>query len=77
MLTALVVAALFAFMPSAAFGANPSANLDQCANGAAPSPSNDGCDVTAADWVNGNLGASKANYFEGDSIPYRLAQWLM
>lgn len=42
----------------AAFG-NPSANLDQWAN------------VDNA-WVNGNLGASKAHYFEGDSIPYRL-----
>jgi len=72
LLTALVAAALFAFLPSAALGANPSANLDQCANGPAPSPSSDGCDVSAADWVNGNLGASKANYFEGDSIPYRL-----
>jgi uncharacterized repeat protein (TIGR01451 family) len=73
LLTALVVAALFAFMPSAAFGANPSANLDQCANGQAPSPSNNGCNGTPdTDWVNGNLGASKAVYFEGDSIPYRL-----
>ena len=53
-------------------GANPSANLDQCANGAAPSPSSDGCDSAAADWVNGNLGSSKAVYFEGDSIPYRM-----
>jgi uncharacterized repeat protein (TIGR01451 family) len=73
LLTALVAAALFAFLPSAAFGANPSANLDQCANGQAPSPSSDGCNGTAdTDWVNGNLGASKAVYFEGDSIPYRL-----
>ncbi len=24
------------------------------------------------EWVNGNLGASKSTYFEGDSIPYRL-----
>jgi uncharacterized repeat protein (TIGR01451 family) len=73
LLTALVVAALFAFMPSAAFGANPSANLDQCANGQAPSPSNNGCNgAPDTDWVNGNLGASKAVYFEGDSIPYRL-----
>ena len=72
LLTALVAAALFAFLPSAAMGANPSANLDQCANGAAPSPSSDGCDANAADWVNGNLGSSKAVYFEGESIPYRM-----
>jgi hypothetical protein len=25
-----------------------------------------------ADWVNGNLGSSKARYFEGDSVPCRL-----
>jgi hypothetical protein len=72
LLTALVAAALFAFLPSAAMGANPSANLDQCANGPAPSPSSDGCDANAADWVNGNLGASKSVYLEGDSIPYRM-----
>src|SRR6266508_1930150 len=43
----------------AAFG-NPSANLDQWAN------------KPTGSWVNGNLGASKARYNEGDSIPYRL-----
>ena len=52
--------------------ANPSADLDQCANGPAPSPNTDGCDTAAGDWVNGNVGASKANYFEGDSLPYRI-----
>jgi len=52
--------------------ANSSASLDQCANDPFPSPSTDGCSASASDWVNGNLGASKANYFEGDSIPYRL-----
>jgi uncharacterized repeat protein (TIGR01451 family) len=73
LLTVVVTAALFALLPAAAVGANPSANLDQCANGPAPSPSSDGCDGTPnTDWVNGNLGASKAVYFEGDSIPYRL-----
>ena len=40
--------------------ANPSADLDQWAN------------LPTASWVNGNLGASKAFYREGDSIPYRL-----
>ena len=52
--------------------ANPSADLDQCANDASPSPSTDGCSASASDWVNGNLGASKSVYFEGDSIPYRM-----
>ena len=50
--------------------ANPSANLDQCANGSASSPTNPACNPT--EWVNGNLGASKAHYNEGDSIPYRM-----
>ena len=55
--------------------ANPSASLDQCANDAAPSPSTDGCSGAQGenDWVNGNVGASKASYFEGDSLPYRLS----
>jgi len=57
---------------AAAGGGNPSADLDQCANDPAPSPNSDGCNSLANQWVNGNLGASKANYFEGDSIPYRL-----
>ncbi|HEY3055119.1 MAG TPA: hypothetical protein VGK31_04200, partial [Thermoanaerobaculia bacterium] len=47
--------------------ANPSADLDQCANG----PSG-GVACTGTAWENGNLGPSKARYFEGDSIPYRL-----
>src|SRR6266516_2304068 len=55
-----------------ASAANPSANLDQCANDSAPSPHTDGCDTSASQWVNGNLGASKASYFEGDSVPYRM-----
>src|SRR3954454_10291697 len=55
-----------------ATAANPSANLDQCAKDPAPSPSSDGCFTSGSDWVNGNLGASKSVYQEGDSIPYRL-----
>jgi len=53
-------------------GANPSAALDQCANDPAPSPRTDGCIANANEWDNGNLGASKSFYQEGDSIPYRL-----
>ena len=52
--------------------ANPSADLDQCANDPSPSPSTNGCSTAASDWVNGNLGASKSVYFEDDSIPYRM-----
>src|SRR5438876_9320972 len=53
-------------------GGNPSATLDQCANDPAPSDPTNGCDTNANQWVNGNLGASKSWYREGDSIPYRL-----
>src|SRR6266536_4649078 len=53
-------------------GGSPSADLDQCANDPAPSSHLDGCDTSASQWVNGNLGASKAVYLEGDSIPYRM-----
>ena len=60
------------FSAGGAWAANPSANLDQCANDPIPSPNTDGCNTNANQWVNGNLGASKAVYFEGDSIPYRM-----
>ena len=72
--TPLVIAfaALALILAAGSAAANPSANLDQCANDPAPSPSNNGCDTAATQWVNGNLGASKSVYFEGDSIPYRL-----
>ena len=53
--------------------ANPSANLDQCANGKTPSPSTDGCNgTTGTDWVNGNVNEAKSVYYEGDSIAYRM-----
>src|SRR5919199_1207414 len=44
---------------------NSSSTLDQCANGGPGS-------TVCTDWVSGNLGASKAGYLEGDSVPYRL-----
>ena len=79
---ALFWAALFALSLSLQYGgfvspasvraANPSANLDQCANDPAPSPHTNGCNANASEWVNGNLGASKSVYLEGDSVPYRL-----
>ncbi|HEV8404166.1 MAG TPA: hypothetical protein VGQ31_14145 [Candidatus Limnocylindrales bacterium] len=61
-----------AVAPSEALAANPSASLDQCANDPAPSPATNGCATLPNGWENGNLGASKSIYFEGDSIPYRL-----
>jgi hypothetical protein len=46
----------------------PEVNIDQCANGAVGAAPEQ-CIDTA--WVNGNLGASKAHYAEGESVPYR------
>jgi uncharacterized repeat protein (TIGR01451 family) len=69
---ALACAGAALFFVSAAGAANPSASLDQCANDPAPSSHLDGCNSSATQWVNGNLGSSKAVYLEGDSIPYRL-----
>src|SRR5438094_93122 len=56
---------------AAAPSGNPAANLDQCGNG---STGTEPCLNTGgfSNWVNGNLGASKSQYKEGDSIPYRL-----
>ncbi len=63
---------LAAATPASVLAANPSANLDQCANDPAPSPATNGCHNLPNGWENGNLGPSKSIYFEGDSIPYRL-----
>jgi uncharacterized repeat protein (TIGR01451 family) len=68
-LLALAVAALFA-LPGLAQAANPSASLDQCANGSLAAPNVPAC--APDEWVNGNLGSSKAHYVEGDSVPYRM-----
>ena len=65
-------AGLFLSTPTAVRAANESANLDQCGNDKAPSPSSDGCDTSANQWVNGNLNENGSSYFEGDTIPYRM-----
>jgi hypothetical protein len=60
-----------------AHASSQGANLDQCADG--PNLTVDQ-ETTVADcattvggsWVNGNVGSSKATYFEGDSLPYRM-----
>ncbi|MEO8350061.1 MAG: hypothetical protein ABI610_14230, partial [Acidobacteriota bacterium] len=58
------------FGPEAAASPNAaSADIDQCANGGVGDPP-ELC--TGGNWVNGNLGSSKAHYFEGDSVPYRM-----
>ena len=71
-LTPLVLALAAAALLLAPGGtaANPSANLDQCANGTLASPSVPACAPNT--WVNGNVNESKAHYLEGDSIPYRM-----
>src|SRR5205814_4643704 len=53
---------------SAAAAGNPSADLDQCANGPiyAPVP----CTGTA--WQNGNTNANNSHWYEGGSIAYRM-----
>jgi hypothetical protein len=72
---ALIAALLLPLVGAPGFGTtvaaagNPSANLDQCANGGV----GDAEEPCSSDsWVNGNLNASKAHYLEGDSVPYRL-----
>jgi hypothetical protein len=44
------------------------ANLDQCADGGVGSPA---VACSGNQWVNGNLNGTKAQYKEGDAIPYR------
>lgn len=45
--------------------ANPP-GFDQCANGST------GTNSCSDGWINGNLGSSKAKYFEGDTVPQRI-----
>jgi hypothetical protein len=49
-----------------------SADIDQCANGGVGDPPESCNDTYPANWVNGNLGASKSHFLEGESIPYRI-----
>ena len=52
----------------AVMAGNPSARLDQCANG----PVGGEVQCAGAAWVNGNVNEQKAHYQEGNSVPYRL-----
>src|SRR5687767_11412945 len=69
----VAVALITGFLPfsplAPAFAANPAADLDQCANGGVGAPDEQ---CAGSNWVNGNLGGSKAHYLEGQSVPYRL-----
>jgi hypothetical protein len=49
-----------------------SADIDQCANGGVGQTPESCNDTYPANWVNGNLGASKSHFLEGESIPYRV-----
>src|SRR5438477_4064096 len=47
---------------------NPSANLDQCANGPIMTP----VPCAGSGWQNGNTNANNSHWYEGDSIAYRM-----
>ncbi len=67
-LATLAVAAFAMLANASGAMAVEQGDLDQCGNGTLAAPEQ--CINSA--WVNGNLGASKAHYLEGDSVPYRL-----
>lgn len=72
---AVITVLLMPFVGAPGFGTrvgaagNPSANLDQCANGGVGDAPEQ---CSGASWVNGNLNHTKAHYLEGESVPYRL-----
>jgi hypothetical protein len=49
----------------------PKADIDSCANGGVGVPI--GAQCIGGAWVNGNLNATKAHYFEGEFVPFRSA----
>src|SRR3990172_8091737 len=54
------VIGIFSYLPTPVYAVNPSADLDQWGNEA------------PVGWQNGALNGNQADYFEGDSVPYRL-----
>lgn len=77
-LAALVVAFMQQPSGAASGGLNPSANLDQCQNGALGNPItlwpcvNGTLGGTSySNWVNGNVNGSKAHWREGEFLTYR------
>ena len=48
-------------------------DLDQCANGGVGQAPESCNNSFPSNWVNGNLGASKSHYLEGDSVPFAVA----
>jgi uncharacterized repeat protein (TIGR01451 family) len=75
-LLALAATLAAVFLVAGATGApgpgNPSADIDQCANGGVGDPPESCNDSFPSNWINGDLVASKAHYFEGDSVAYRM-----
>ena len=69
--TLFALTAVFLTLSPLGEAANQSADLDQCANGTFAAPDPTACQ-SGNEWVNGNVNESKAHYFEGDSLPYRL-----
>ena len=66
--TVFVVIAVLLALPGSALAKDASADIDQCANGTFAL--HESC--AGVNWVNGNLNGSKAHWFEGDSVSYRL-----
>ncbi len=63
---------LLALIVSVSGALAASANFDHCGNGSFNNPDPTPC-LGATEWVNGNLNANKAHFFEGDSVAYRAA----
>jgi hypothetical protein len=60
----------FSILPSAVnAAAGPSANLDQCQNGALGPPV---VHTSPCDWVNGDLNPAHSHFREGESVPFRM-----
>ena len=68
-LSGLVLTFLFLSTAVSIFGLGESFGLDQCANGGVGDPPEP---CTGTNWVNSNVNSSRAHWFEGDSIPYRV-----
>ena len=73
------VIGIFSYLPAPVYAdpppPSPSANLDQCRNGASDSHqdcTDDGPGGNPDTWVNGNAGSENSHYVEGESIPYRM-----
>jgi hypothetical protein len=69
---ALACGAAIALVSPATAAANPSADIDQCANGPIGAPVTCTTAGPGGAWGNGNVNSTKGHYLEGDSMPYRI-----